>query len=106
MTCGFPAVGHRYLVDFVAFPVELEFASDTSSTYDNVDSNGEIVGSETETIKAEPIADRFFLVAWQDSGKTTVVPIEDYEKHTIVTNIANPPDLTFDQYRGAFKQLS
>jgi hypothetical protein len=32
MTSGFPGVGHRYFVDFVAFQVELDFASETSLT--------------------------------------------------------------------------
>jgi len=105
MTCAFPAVGHRYFVDFVAFRVELEFMSDTALTYYNLDANGKIVGSETVTIKVEPITDRIFLVTWQEFDKTTVVHIEDYEKQIIITNITNP-DLTFDQYHGTFRQLS
>jgi hypothetical protein len=105
MTCAFPAVGHRYFVDFVAFRVELQFTSDTSLTYYNVDGDGKITGSETVTIKVEPITDQIFLVNWQESDKTTVVHIEDYARQTIVTNITNP-DLTFDQYHGTFKQLS
>lgn len=48
MTFAFPAVGHRYLADFVAFRVELQFVSDTSLTYYNVDANGAIVGSECD----------------------------------------------------------
>ena len=105
MTCAFPAVGHKYFVDFVAFRVELQFTSDTSLTYYNVDVNGNIVGSETVAIKVEPIADQIFLVTWQEADKTTVVHIENYENNTIVTNITNS-DLTFDQYHGTFKQLS
>jgi hypothetical protein len=105
MTCAFPAVGHRYFVDFVAFRVELQFTSDTSLTYYNVDADGKITGSQTVTIKVEPITDDVFLVTWQESDKTTVVHIEDYERQTIVTNITNP-DLTFNQYHGTFKQLS
>jgi hypothetical protein len=106
MTCAFPAVGHKYFVDFVAFRVELEFTSDTSLTYYNVDASGKITGSETVTIKVEPITDQIFLVTWQESDNTTVVHIEDYEKCTIVTNITSPPNLQFDQYHGTFKQLS
>jgi len=106
MTCAFPAVGHRYFVDFVAFRVELEFTSDTSLTYYNIDAHGKIAGSETVTIKVEPITDDIFLVTWQETDKTTVVHIEDYANHTIVTNITSPPNLTFDQFHGTFKQLS
>lgn len=103
---AFPAVGHRYFVDFVAFRVELQFTSDTSLTYYNVGPSGEIVGSETVTIKVEPITDKIFLVTWQESDKTTVVHIEDYERQTIVTNITSPPGFAFDQFHGTFKQLS
>ena len=54
MTAIFPAVGHRYLVDFVAFRVELQFTSDTWLTYYNVGANGAIEGSETVAIRVEP----------------------------------------------------
>ncbi|MGY8684945.1 hypothetical protein Q2941_45465 [Bradyrhizobium sp. UFLA05-153] len=104
MACGFPGVGHRYFVDFVAFQVELDFASETSLTYYNLDKNGNKVGSETVTIKVEPITDGIFLVTWQESDKTTVVHIEDYNRLTIVTNITEP-DLSFDQFHGKFREL-
>ena len=102
---GFPATGHRYFVDFVAFRVELDFTSDTSMTYYNLDKDGNKVGSETVTIKTEPITDGIFLVTWQESDKSTVVHIEDYVRMTIVTNITQS-DLSFDQYHGTFRQLS
>jgi hypothetical protein len=105
MASAFPAVGHRYRVDFVAFRVELEFTSDTSLTYYNLDGD-KIVGQQTVTIKVEPITDQIFLVTWQESDNTTVVHIEDYAKSTIVTNITSPPNLQFDRFRGTFTQLS
>jgi hypothetical protein len=105
MDARFPAVGHKYLVDFVAFRVQLYFASATSLTYYNVAADGSITGSETVTIKVEPIADQIFLVTWQESDKTTVVHVEDYGRKTIVTNITNP-NLTFRQFHGRFTQLS
>ena len=105
MSNAFPGVGHRYFVDFGAFQVELDFASDTSLTYYNLDKDGNKVGSETVAIKVEPITDGIFLVTWQESDKSTVVHIEDYVQHTIVTNITEP-DLTFDQFHGSFRQLS
>jgi hypothetical protein len=67
MPSGFPGVGHRYFVDFVAFQVELDFASEASLTYYNLDKNGNKVGSETVTIKVEPITDGIFLMTWQES---------------------------------------
>jgi hypothetical protein len=93
------------LVDFVAFQVELEFSSETSLTYYNLDKDGKRVGSETVAIKVEPITEGIFLVTWQESDKTTVVHVEDYVRRTIVTNITEP-DLTFDQFHGTFRQLS
>ncbi|WP_448956386.1 MoaF-related domain-containing protein [Labrys neptuniae] len=105
MHTPFPAVGHRYFVDFQVFRVELSFTSATSLTYYNLDKDGKIVGSETVAIKVEPITDQIFLVTWQESDKTTVVHIEDYGRNTIVTNITNP-DLSFDQFHGTMKQLS
>jgi hypothetical protein len=104
MSTVFPGVGHRYFVDFQAFQVELDFPSDTSLTYYNLDKKGNKVGSETVTIKVEPITEGIFLVTWQESDKTTVVHVENYIRHTIVTNITEP-DLTFDQFHGTFRQL-
>ena len=68
-------------------------------TYYNLDKNGNKVGSETVTIKVKPITDGIFLVTWQESDKTTVVHIEDYNRQTIVTNITEA-DLIFDQFHG------
>jgi hypothetical protein len=104
MNYGFPGVGHRYFVDFKAFQVELDFTSETSLYY-NLDKDGKKVGSETVTIKVEPITEGIFLVTWQELDKTTVVHIEDYIRHTIVTNITES-DLTFDQFHDTFRQLS
>jgi len=102
---AFPAVGHRYLVDFKAFRVQLYFASVTSLTYTNLDKDDKPVGSETVTIKVEPIRDHLFLVTWQESDKTTVVHLEDYKENTIITNITDP-DLTFSEYHGQMKLIS
>lgn len=101
----FPGLGHRYFVDFQAFQVELDFTSQTSLTYYNLDKEGKRGGSETVTIKIEPITHDIFLVTWQESDKTTVVHIEDYGRLTIVTNITGP-DLSFSQFHGTVKQLS
>jgi hypothetical protein len=105
MSNHFPAVGHRYFVDFKAFRVQLYFESLTSLTYTGVNPDGSLGGSETVTIKVGPLGDDLFLVTWQESDKTTVVHVEDYKHHKIVTNITNP-DLTFDQYHGTFKEIS
>ena len=105
MNTNFPGIGHKYLVDFGAFRVQLSFTSLTSLTYYNVAADGSIQGSETVIIKIEWIVDQIFLVTWQEADKTTVVHIEDYDRQTIVTNITNP-NLTFDQFHGTFVLLS
>jgi hypothetical protein len=94
MSEAFPATGHRYLVDFQAFRVELYFRSESSLTYTSVKPDGSHGGSETVSITVEPIRDQLFLVTWQESDKTTVVHLEDYKESTIITNITEP-DGTF-----------
>ena len=92
MSEKFPAVGHRYLVDFVKFRVELDFTSETSMTYYNLNAAGDHVGQETVTIAVDPVRDDLFLVTWTKSDKTTVVHLEDYRRMRIVTNITDPKD--------------
>jgi len=105
MECAFPAVGHRYLVNFQAFRVELFFASESSLTYTGIKPDGSHGGSETVSICVEPIRDELFLVTWQEGDKTTVVHLEDYKKNTIITNITNP-DKTFLKFRGTMTLIS
>lgn len=105
MSETFPAVGHRYLVDFQAFTVELDFASETSMTYYNLDANGARVGQETVVIAVKPVRDGLFLVTWTETDKTTVVHLEDYRLNKIVTNITDPKD-GLQQFEGAMTQLS
>src|SRR5262245_58220303 len=102
---SFPAVGHRYLVDFKAFRVELYFASARSLTYTGVRPDGSHGEPETVAINVEPVRDRLFLVTWQESDKATVVHLEDYKDNTIVTHITGP-DLSFQIFHGSMTQLS
>lgn len=90
MSEKFPAVGHRYLVDFKAFRVELDFKSETSMTYYNLDANGQHVGQETVTIAVESIRDGLFLVTWTEADRTVVVHLEDYRFNRIITNVVDP----------------
>lgn len=104
MSDAFPAVGHRYLVDFGAFRVELHFESETSMTYTGVRPDGSHGGSETVTIAIRPVRDQLFLVTWQESDKTTVVHLEDYRNNTIVTHITGA-DLSFSIFEGTMKEI-
>ena len=99
MSDSFPAVGHRYLVDFEEFRVELNFSSMTSMTYTSIGKDGSRGGSETVSITVESIRDQLFLVTWREADKTTVVHLEDYKLMTIVTNITGP-DGSFDKFHG------
>jgi MoaF-like len=101
----FPAVGHRYLVDFKQFRVELDFTSETSMTYYNLDANGNHVGHETVTIAVEPIRDGLFLVTWTEKDKTTVVHLEDYRLNRIITNFTDPKDGLM-KFEGDMKQIA
>jgi hypothetical protein len=65
----FPAIGHRYLVDFKAFRVELDFESETQLTYYNLDDKGNRVGNETVTIAVQAVRDGLFLVTWTEADK-------------------------------------
>jgi hypothetical protein len=104
MSNRFPAVGNRYLVDFVRFKVELHFTSLTSMTYTGIRPDGSRSTSETVSVRVENIKDGIFLVTWQESDKTTVVHVENYDNNTIITNITEP-DLTFEQYHGTFVKV-
>ena len=105
MSEPFPGVGHRYLVDFRAFRVELYFESETSLTYTGVKKDGSHGASETVTISVEPVRDQLFLVTWQEADKTTVVHLVDYKLNRITTNITDP-DLTFSRYEGSVTLIS
>ena len=105
MTDTFSGVGHRYLVDFGAWKTQLEFHSETSLTYTGVKKDGSLGASETVTIAIEPIRDLLFLVTWQESDKTTVVHLEDYRDHKIITHITGP-DGSFEIFRGTMTEIT
>jgi len=102
---AFPAVGHKYLVDFKAFHVELFFESATKLTWTGIRPDGSRGDQGTEAITVEPIADQVFLVTWQESDKTTVVHVEDYARRTIITNITDNK-LNFVRFHGTFTQIA
>jgi hypothetical protein len=114
MADEFPAVGHKYLVNFLAddgsggFKVQLHFHSETSLTYTGVNSDGSLSdNSETVDITVEPIRDLLFLVTWKEEQGMTVVHLEDYRNNTIITCITAPgPDPTFSKFHGTMTQTS
>ena len=106
MGCEFPAVGHRYLVDFRAFRVELFFQSESSLTYTGIKPDGGRGDSETVTIRVTPINDGLFLVTWQEKDNEAVVHLEDYKINTITTNITNPNDRSIQIFHGTMTLLS
>ncbi|CCD84936.1 Protein of unknown function [Bradyrhizobium sp. ORS 285] len=118
MSDAFPAVGHKYLVDFRAasgrgFRVQLDFASEASLTYTGIDAQGHPIpdSSETVDITVTPIRDLLFLVTWQEREGTTVVHLEDYRMNTIITNITEPPGKAgdrpaFSTFHGTMSQVA
>ena len=110
MADAFPAVGHKYLVDFATddgtrrFKVQLHFHSLTSLTYTGVRPDGTLsANSETVDIAVQPIRDMLFLVTWKEGSGTTVVHLEDYKDNRITTNITSP---TNDPNKPSFLKLS
>ena len=104
MPDAFPGAGHKYLADFQAFKITLNFTSATSLTYVVLNADGSAGQTETVTIKTENIAPDLYLVTWVESDNTTVVHIEDYGRNTIITNITSPPpNFSFDQFHGTFQ---
>ena len=95
----FPAVGHVYQVDFGVFVADLHFESETKMTYTLPDG-----GSETVKTTVIQIRSGVYMVYWQESNKSTVVHIEDYEKGIVYTNITQN-DLTFENLKGTLKKL-
>ena|ERR1700730_1164416 len=106
MGSPFPAGGHRYLVDFKAFKVELFFASETSLTWTQINKDGSRGDSETETIRVTPIKDELFLVTWQESDNEAVVHLEDYKNNTIITNITDPNTQSIQIFHGTMTLIS
>jgi hypothetical protein len=105
MTQSFPAVGHVYRVDFGAFVVELDFASETKMTYTGIRPDGSRTHPETVVIEATYIKDDVFMVTWQENDKTAVVHVEDYKNKVIYTNITNP-DASFQKFKGTVTLIS
>jgi len=100
----FPGTGNKYLVDFGVFVVELFFENEATLTYTGIRRDGSRGSSETVAIQTTYLRDDLFMVTWQESDRTTVVHVEDYEQFIIHTNITNP-DQSFAKFRGTFKQI-
>lgn len=99
---SFPAVGHKYIVDYGGdFLVRFEFNSITSLTiYGLKGKYKDFV--ETVEIRVTKIADELFMVAWQEENKTTVVHVEDFKKGIIYANITQPENV-FLRLQGPFR---
>jgi hypothetical protein len=69
-----------------------------------LNSDGTKGRSEKVEIRIQLVADKVFLVTWQEANKATVVQVEDFERKAIITNMARP-DGTFLQSKGAFVEV-
>jgi len=45
-------------------------------------------GSDTIVVSEELVGDQTFQAPWQEADKSVVVPIEDYNNQTAITNIS------------------
>src|SRR4051812_41234923 len=66
----FPGAGKKFLVDFQAFKVLLDFSDEHSLTYYSYRKDGSVGEQETVSIETEQIAGNIYLVRWQESDKT------------------------------------
>jgi hypothetical protein len=92
------------LVTFPTFRTELHFHTTSSLTWHLLKSDGTSSRSEKVEIRVKPVADKVFLVTWQEVNKTTVVQVQDFERRVILTNITRP-DGTFLQATGTFVEM-
>jgi hypothetical protein len=102
-TTRFPAVGHVYEAHFGSWVHHLHFESETVMTLTNT--QGPFKGtSETVQIAVTPIRPGVFMISWQETDKTTVVHVEDYENSIVHTNITERSG-AFMRRSGTLKQL-
>ena len=101
---SFPAVGHTYEVDYGGdYIVRFEFHSVCSMTIFGM--KGKYKGfTQTVEISVTPIRHMVFMVAWQETNKTTVYHVEDFEKGIIYANITLPGNNVL-RLQGPFKQI-
>jgi hypothetical protein len=117
MSDAFPAVGHKYLVDFrsatgARFRVQLDFASETCLTYTGIDANG--IPSRTAPRRLSPRSSPFGTSCSSSPAgerRHHVVHLEDYKMNTIITNITEPstdPKVApaFSKFHGTMTQIS
>jgi hypothetical protein len=96
---AFPGVGHVVQVDF-GNKWDLHFTSMTTMTY--TPAGHPVAEGETVKIAVTPIRPGVFMVTWQESDKTTVVHVEDYQNGSLFTNISTP-DGKFYNLKGTLK---
>jgi hypothetical protein len=101
LAADFPGAGHKFIADFKKFRFEHAYPTSSSLTWTTLNPDGARGQSETVAIHAQEIADKVFMVSWQEGNKATVVQIQDYAKNIIFTNLTLPNG-TFIQLQGTF----
>ncbi len=101
----FPAIGQVYEANYSDdYIFHLHFESNTSMTL--VGLTGKFKGvNEKLNISVVLIRPNVFLISWQESNKTTVTEVQDFENGIVYAN-ATMPDQTFERLKGTLKRLS
>lgn len=100
----FPAVGHRYEVDYGGdFVVQFQFHSIRSLSIFGTKGKYKDF-TETVEISVTPIRPQVFMVAWQEENQTIVIHVEDFEKGIIYANITLPGNSLL-RLQGHFSQV-
>lgn len=101
---AFPGIGHTFVVDFGDYAVDLRFESDTRMSHTQI-RGPEHGRSESVDIGVAEIRPDVWLVSWQETDRTSVVQIEDFEQG-LVRMIVTGPDLRLVRSEGTMKRVS
>ncbi|WP_080778128.1 MBL fold metallo-hydrolase [Chryseobacterium phocaeense] len=100
----YPAIGHQVETDFGTLKFTLDFKDNKEMSFKGTSGN---VKGNTDTVKytAVEVAKNVFMVYWHEpKSGSNVTHIQDYNKNTVYTNIAEPGG-TFRHLKGTLKIL-
>ncbi|PRY11888.1 hypothetical protein CLV24_10913 [Pontibacter ummariensis] len=96
-----PIIGHKYEVDFGNVVYHLHFIDDKQMHYKAV---GNAQEEGTVKVQRTMLRHNLYLVSWQESDKTTVTHVQDFQNMVIYSNITTSEN-DFIYTRGNLKAL-